>query len=361
MLSSSERQVMRVIREHRKLPRSMIDRHTALTQQSVHRIVGNLVSRGFLNEKQPVVNGRGKPSPIIELDTENTASMGLSVSTSGVEVIVIDLIGNVLKKDALDVDPNNVTEVTSEFARYHSYIEDELFQRNVIGLGLSIQGYRQENGFFIPPVPLDNWSKFDIAANFAAVTNLYCECENDVNCAVLASAHQHPTIEDNSIAYLAFNFGFGAGIVINNRLMTGGFGNAGEISHIFLAEQMSMRPALEGLLQMLRGGRRGINSIAELRERYDPEWPEVSQWLDLVTPQLNYAVRSIWALIDPHVIYFGGAAPSSLRKALIQRVEQPKADRHGTVRPFPALVESLIDGDASIYGAASLPILKRLY
>ena len=81
VLSDSEREILNVVRRHGSISRADITDFTNLSQQSVHRLVDNLLQIRLLKTQKAIVKGRGKPSPQITLDTSATTSIGVSVTT----------------------------------------------------------------------------------------------------------------------------------------------------------------------------------------------------------------------------------------------------------------------------------------
>ncbi|WP_040617627.1 ROK family transcriptional regulator [Roseibium sp. TrichSKD4] len=363
-LSSSERQVMNVVRANGPIPRSKIAELTSLTQQSVHRLVDGLVSKQFLQPREPIVSGRGKPSPRIALDEEALTSIGVSIRTGEVEVCACTIAGTLIATETLSVNPNDrskvIKSVASTLHRWRTF--GTMSGRPMVGIGVAVQGYRV-NRFdqFTTPLPIECWSNVSVGEMFEKGTGLPAFTENDANCAALAELYCGIGRHFCSFVYLAINFGFGGGIIYDNELILGGFGNAGELSDIFLTDEMPNRPSLEGLIRRLREGGVNVETVSDIRRKFDPTWTAIGDWIDEASPLLNLTVRAIRAIVDPKAIVFGGEAPNAMREELIKNCIRNPANRYGEVPPFPALIVSEIDGDAATLGAATLPLRGLLY
>ncbi len=355
---------MNIVRQHQPIARSEITELTSLSQQSVHRIIERLTCRKFLASKKAVVSGRGKPSPRIVLDEASSVSFGISVRTDKVEFVACNLSGDELKMASLEVDPNDREGVLSELNAIMSrWLTSKEFEcRFPIGVGVAMQGYRtnQQNSFTTPD-PIQNWSRVPVDLKVSSSLGLVSFTENNATCAAIAELHCGGGQKHKSLAYLSFNYGFGGGIIWENHAVLGGFGNAGELGNLFTENEMKHRPALGELVVQLKSRGVKLEGIHDLLKNFDPFWPGVDEWLNDIAPMLNMTIRAIRAILDPEAIYFGGEAPDRLRDMLIDKCNLPVANKFGEKMPFPALLPSLLAGDAAARGAAILPTRQLIF
>ena len=101
--TGSERIVLSTVLRNMPIARADVTKLTKLSQQSVHRIVENLVDRKLLRLDEPHISGRGKPSPRIRIETEKYISIGISIGTEEAKVCAMDLSGHPLHQDILKV------------------------------------------------------------------------------------------------------------------------------------------------------------------------------------------------------------------------------------------------------------------
>ncbi|MDA4846962.1 ROK family transcriptional regulator [Hoeflea poritis] len=363
VLSDSEREVMNVVRRRGSISRADITDFTDLSQQSVHRLVDNLLQYKLLKTEKAIVKGRGKPSPQITFDTEATTSLGVSVSTNAIEYTAVDLSGTPICSGELKALPNDRDAVMAEMAELVAALQSHgvLSKRRFIGVGVAMQGLRvTHHNQFTTPWPLDNWARIPIDELFQAALGEPAYVENNATSAAIAELFCGGGSGHRCFGYLSFNHGFGGGLMWNEAPVFGGHGNAGEIGSIFKWSELPHRPALEQLL--IRLSDRGIvASYPQLLAEFDPSWEGVAEWIAEVKPSLDLAIRALSAVIDPNAIFFGGEAPAALRKMLIEACEPPDTDRLGTPKPYPQLLPSAIDGDAATLGAAMLPLQQTIF
>jgi predicted NBD/HSP70 family sugar kinase len=363
VVSMNERLVLDVVRRHDGISRSAITAHTQLTQQSVHRLVETLTVRGFLEVGQAVINGRGQPSKVITLNPQAVFSLGVSVNTDTIRLSIVDLECREVITETVPADP---TDREASLAAIRSATEEVLSRNDipgdrVLGMGVAVSGYKTPDpGEFVTPVPLEQWSNVPLPERFESVLGMPVWVENNATAGAIGESLVGAGRHHNCFAYLSFNYGFGGGFINDGQAILGGWGNAGELSHAYTAEQQIHRPALGELLQRLSEKGIHLKTIAELNARFDPNWPGVGEWIEEVGPQLNMIIRAISAVLDPTAVIFGGEAPAELRQLLIDACDPPEKDRYGRKRMLPQFIPSSIPGDPSTFGAAVIPLKDRV-
>ncbi|MEM5476955.1 ROK family transcriptional regulator [Pacificibacter sp. AS14] len=362
VVTQNERALLGEIWRNPGLPRSSLGASLELTQQSIHRLVAQLEARRLiqLGELCPPVY-KGKPSPALHLNPLFGVSLGLSIDT--------DVAGLTLMRFDGSYDTSNIKIEDRSANKALNEIEtavDTLLANNnvkrtdIIGIGVAIAGFRIEGSRYSTPEPLSDWSSLQLAPFISDRFRLPVWTENGSNCSAVCELMLGVGRNVQNFVYLSFNYGLGAGVVLNSQLQTGGFGNAGEVSGMFTPQEMPHRPALKSLIEELRKDGLEVTMIEQLKDDFDPSLPSVQRWLDRVTPQHNRLINTLSAVIDPQSIVYGGQIPSALASSLIQRSVDFGETRHGVRRRRPEEVISRIEGNSAAIGAASLP-LKHLF
>lgn len=363
-LTPSERLITDIVRRSHSISRSKLTEMTILSQQSVHRIVKCLINKGFLSLGKTTAVGRGKPSPQVYINPEGSYSFGLSINTDEVNLAVVNLACEVKTSILFSSSPNDVNSVITELKdRFSDCLKEfDLNLQRIAGLGISLPGFRQNSQTcFCPPLMLESWSDRDLVELFTASIDVFSYAENDATCGAIAELFTGIGLTHSNFGYLSFNYGFGAGIVCNGQPICGSHWNAGEMGNLYTHDQMRSRPALGELLDRLSSNGIVVDSVKTLRESFNPQLPGIQEWVNEVAPQLNLAIRSLVATIDPSVVVFGGEAPVKLRKLLANSCDFPLVDRRKRQYPFPKIVVSCIPGDAAALGAALIPFRAMFF
>lgn len=363
-ISRSGSMILDAVRQSQAISRSDLTAATGLPQQTVHRLSSELLDNGLLASLPPKIKGRGKPSPELATRADGAFGFGLAVDTDTCRLCAVDLDGTIRWSATLESAPNDPDRVIDETRALVSAAIRELAlpRDRIAGLGVSMQGFRNtRDTAFRTPTRLDRWDRVEVQSRFGMIDGLPTLAENNATLGAIAELWTGAGRQHSGFAYLSFNFGFGAGVVLDGRPYLGSSLNAGEISRIYTEEENEVRPALQILLKELRKDGIEIESIAQLRASYDPDWPTIDRWVSLVAPQLNIALRAIVALLDPSIVIFGGEAPADLRQRLIRAADLEVDDGRGREIPLPDLVLGRNDSDPSLIGASLLPILTRLF
>lgn len=362
-IGPSSAAILEAVRMNGVVARADLPEPTGLSQQSVHRLTEELIESSFLERREPVIQGRGKPSPRLAVNPAGAYGFGVSVDTNTVETVWVDLTGSILSQARIEVNPNNPEEVVNAALDLSKRSAQKLGldQNRIAGCGISIQGFRntQDNIFTTPPL-LENWTGFAIEKRFAEAFGCPAYAENNGTLGAIAELWSGAGRNYSTFVYLSFNFGLGGGVVLEGRPFYGFNRNAGELTDIYLAEEKPNRPALQYLIKALQESGLDVPNIDILRSSFDPAWPGVEAWVQRVSPALNQLVRAVTGVLDPAAIVFGGEAPSALRDMLIAATVQRIPDRYGRKIPGPVLVQSQIPAQPSAVGAGIQAIRRRV-
>ena len=358
-LNGNEKRVLELVRRGKGISRSALVMQTSLNQSSVHRIVEHLAEQGYLNIGESVPNGRGKPSPAVMLNPAAVYGFGISVNSDSVTASLVNFCGDVVNSEVLDIIPQDPSRTLIDIKYHYLNIlkKHGIPPDKVSGIGYSMAGFMYtDRRYFNPPEPLKNWLGIDLGREIHTLFDKPVWVENNGSTGAYAEAFLGAGLRYKTFGYLSFNYGFGGGVVIDGKLFSGAFGNAGEISRIYSPQETSKRPALGLLIDRLNRGGIEIHNIRELRDNFDPNWPIAQEWVDEVTPYLDRAIDAFKAVIDPEAIVFGGEIPLKLGKMFMDK-RRPKVDERWNIpAQQPELMLSAIQGDSASIGAALTPV-----
>ena len=103
-LSENERELLSIVWSRGPLARSEIVTHTKLTQQSVHRLLEGLREKRLLSFGEAEIRGRGKPSPMVAIDTASHVSAGIAINGNEIRYCIADLKGTPLEQRVLTAE-----------------------------------------------------------------------------------------------------------------------------------------------------------------------------------------------------------------------------------------------------------------
>lgn len=112
----NERLIVSLIRRHEQLAKADLTRLTGLAPQTITMIVNRAADEGLLVRREPLRGHLGQPSVPYALNPKAAFSFGLKVDHRSVDVVLVNLVGDVLgfeRKDLQHPQP----EAVMEFAR----------------------------------------------------------------------------------------------------------------------------------------------------------------------------------------------------------------------------------------------------
>ena len=142
--------------------RADLARMTGLAPHSITRLVEPLLARGLLNEGSPVVAGRGKPSVKLTLNGAAAFSVGVSVMTDAVALVLLDLAGTVTAARSARLADTAIVPACSQIRQMiDTAITDAGWDRAaLLGIGFGVTGYFIGDGARLnPPRLLDPWAR----------------------------------------------------------------------------------------------------------------------------------------------------------------------------------------------------------
>lgn len=362
-LTPGERDVLRMIRQNHHCTQARLNAHLNITQQSISRIVGVLADRGLIRVGDPVSEGRrGKPSPTLSLQPQAAHAVGISIMADSVATGLIDLSGALLGREVSYVPGMELAEVMQEIERQLDRLLGKrgLSRRNLVGAGIAMTGYfmgRQRR--FNPPPPLRHWMEIDIEDEVGKHLDLPTWAENDGNAAAIGEAALGVGRRYRNFAYLYFSAGFGGGVIVDGKLLPGRYRNSGEFAGV-LPYNIYAHPNLESLRHCVSLRGTELVSVHDLVTRFDPAWPGVDDWISKVKDSLSLVASSCSAILDTEAIVLGGLMPRELAAKVIPEIEFYSMPRWGVRRPVPEVLAAEAPGEATLFGAASIP-LEHLY
>jgi predicted NBD/HSP70 family sugar kinase len=356
--------VLDLVRRNGEVSRADLIQHTDLSKQSVGRIVDALMAREFLQTGNRVVNGVGKPSTMVRLVPDSAYALGVSVSSDSISGLLMKFDGAPIEHlqaplagRAAEALVSAIEKVCLDLIQSRS-----LPHWKVCGMGLAIPGYFTGRGHRMnPPDPLTELATIEIDREMAERLQLPVWIENDANAAAIGEHMNGVGRHVRDFAYIHHTYGLGGAIIIDNQLVRGFHGNAGEYSGILAPDQLEIRPTME-LLRDYVCDSTPLTNISALVEAFDINWPGVERWIDTVCAPLSRIITAISSVLDPQAIVLGGQIPKPLAARLKDRITIYEGKkRRGQHQPRPEILVSEVAGDPTALGAAAIPLKASFY
>lgn len=365
---SNRRAVMGYIHNAGVMGRAEIARNLSLSTQAVSNIIAELLVDGLLHEKGTRTGGRGLPAVQYGVNPDGGYAFGIEIRPNAIFAALLDMQGTAIFTQRQTLEDARPAAVINRVIA----IRDEIIaaipsaQGKLLGAGIVMPGPFGTTGLIGQGSDLPDWSEVDPVKLFQDALEIPVMVSNDANAAAMAERITGVAQGLSTYAYLYFGTGLGLGLVSQGHLISGAFGNAGEIGHISVPINGEYS-SLEGVLSRLsvqrhlqKSGHDTIDFDA-LSVLFSDRDPALLEWLDTASQALGHATQIIENLFDPQMIILGGAMPSGVLNYLVENASLPDLSvSNRLARQSPRLKTGVSSRLTATLGAAAL-ILNQTY
>lgn len=236
--------------------------------------------------------------------------------------------------------------------------EHNLMRSRFLGLGIGVPGATMagnRNRRWAHDW-LSGWRTIDHEHYFADYIGLPTLAEETATAAALAEYYDTGIIRTCATAIVLFlGHGVGGGTICGRDLFRGEFGNAGDIGRMFASNVP--RPSGLDLLTRLQAAGADIHTLFDIGSCLDTHRAVIAEWVERAAGQLDLAILSGTAWLDPGAIVLSGCLPQPVLDALGDRLQNSswRSDRPDWL-PLPTLHVSRLGSWSAAIGAALMPI-----
>ena len=209
-----------------------------LSPQTISNISRRLLDQDLIYEAGKEGTGPGKPRTMLRLKSSGMYAVGVHLDPAVTTFVVLDLVGAVVKHSRIKTpggsDPGAVIDTIA--AEIKQLISDSgVDPARIAGLGIASPGpIDLEEGTVVDPPLLLGWDRVPLRDALAAATGLSTIVDKDVTSAAVAETWAGGPSGAGSFVFMYMGTGIGCGIVLNDEVVRGTSGNAGEIGHIIV-------------------------------------------------------------------------------------------------------------------------------
>lgn len=365
----NERLVLTFVRNQGPLAKSEIARKTGLSVQTTSVIMRALEQDGLLEKCEKVRGKVGQPSIPMRLKAEGALFFGLKVGRRSIQLVLVDFIGQIIKS-ATQTYKYPTPDSTIKFAQ--KAIDEVLNElsseqkKRISGLGIAAPFFLWEWASIIgiEDDKMAAWKDCDLAVEIGKFVDFPVYLGNDATCACGAEVVFGNSEDNRDFLYLYLGYFIGGGVVLNGKLYTGSFGNAGAIGPMPVGTMANNRQLVDlasiaGLEKRLEQQGYSASALWNDTENWEVDRDLLDAWLDEITPAIAHSIISTVSVIDFSTIVIDGSMPRALVQEIVTRVSMLLTERKVVGLYMPQIVMGEIGGSARALGAASLPLSKK--
>jgi predicted NBD/HSP70 family sugar kinase len=344
-----------------------------LTKSTVSSSVRDLISQGWVVERDVIATGDmgRRPTPLF-IDETRLLSLGAEVGVESVRVVATSLTGEIQASVVVEHGDDRsakacIAGLSQALLQLQARFGDE---RRVVGIGVGLPGGVQLTGGVVRFAPNLGWRDVPFAALLtAALRNtplaespLFVQNEADV--AALGELEFNPSPDANPLIYVSINQGLGAGVIVDDQLLNGNRGYAGEVGHMVLQFNgprcsCGRRGCAEALIAtgaLLRGHGQeaALSSLDEVRRLVEQRHPQTLKAVASAGHHLGMLLLNLAAAYDPGCIVLGGAAIEVGEPFLQTALATLGSFAEAGSSPQPIIRTSRFGSNAVAIGAAAL-------
>ncbi|WP_460521437.1 ROK family protein [Flindersiella endophytica] len=209
---------------------------TALSRPTVDAAVGDLSRLGLVCPADGGGQRRGRPARRFRFRAEAAYVLGLDIRVEQVHVVLSDLDGTVVAEDIHPVAPDALRADRLRAVRTAA-------DTALSGTGLSYVDFRCA-GVATPGIvdaaqgrvrscqTIPEWSDFDLAGELRRLLGCHVLVDNDANLGAIGECWRGVARGVASVVFFLAGKRFGAGLVLDQRLVRGHGGGAGELGFL---------------------------------------------------------------------------------------------------------------------------------
>jgi predicted NBD/HSP70 family sugar kinase len=359
-----------------------------LSPQTISNISRRLLDQHLIVEAGKEGTGPGKPRTMLRLNPSGMYAIGVHLDPAVTTFVVLDLVGAVVQHSRIKTPGGNdpaavIATIATEIGQLVA--DSGVDVAKIAGLGVAAPGpIDLDNGTVVDPPLLPGWDRVELRNALAQATGYSVLVDKDVTSAAVAETWAGGPSGAGSFIFMYMGTGIGCGIVLNDEVVRGTSGNAGEIGHIVVEPdgplcdcglrgcvkssaipQVLVAEAVSaGILDA--SGTNGTaadvqQSFAMLCDLADAGDPKALAIIDKSAVLVARAVSVVTNTLDVERVVFGGPFWSRMAERYLDRIPA-LVDANGAARLIHTIevVGTGVGEDVGAIGAACLVLEHTL-
>lgn len=232
MLNAHQQQILRLLIASHGMSRTAIAENMKLSKAAISPLVKEMLNAGLLEESIPESSGQGRPSALLKMRADSAYFLGASLLGEQVILVLIDMHGLVLASTQMPLDPDpQQLSATLAAAIPDLIAEKGISADQLIGLGVTLSGFVDENQSVCVQSALLGWKNVPLAEMLKQQTGLDVSLENDAKALAVSEKIFGVAKKTRNFTLISHGDGIGSAHFFQGQLHRGAHGGAGEIAH----------------------------------------------------------------------------------------------------------------------------------
>lgn len=302
--------VLRTIMDEGPISRASVSQKLGLTKATVSAIVQVLLNKELVLEIGSDDTKRGRKPILLELNKSCAYSISIDLSTDYITLFSANLMGEncVLKQME---NRENQSTILPALIRMIEEMQQQLpaSTYGLVGICIGIHGVVHKNQLVF--VPYSPYQGLDFAGTLEKHFQIPVLAENEANLSVLGEWAY--SFHAKNMLSISVHAGIGVGIIMDNQLITGQDGYAGEFGHTIIS--IDGRPCPcgnQGCLEQYGSERALLKELSEQKgHKITPEHfmhlfqkgdEDARHTMDLFVKYMSIAISNLLTTFNPEII-----------------------------------------------------------
>ncbi len=229
--------IFNYLRANGPISRAKISQDLKISAPAVSRVIEKLINDDYVIEAQKQETKSGKRPTLLTLNKNRGLVLGVDLGSEKLKMALMDYSGSIVKRyvgpdilDRMDISEILKNEISKVFADYQKNISRDPMHLEIKSICIAFPADVDPLSGRIISAPLyGSWSNINLKEDIKAVFDLPVFIENNVNLAAWGEKTNGKAKNFSNVVFLEISNGIKAGIIIDNVLIKGENGYAGEI------------------------------------------------------------------------------------------------------------------------------------
>ncbi|MDY0393457.1 ROK family transcriptional regulator [Virgibacillus halophilus] len=230
--------LLSLIQKHKRISRSQLAHLTKMSNTSVGKIIKELMNDELVIEVGQTEGEVGRRATLLEINPNGSFIVGVELEKSGIQIAVVTLTGDVIKKRQLAFEPDKsahqvLDELAAEILLLLNQVGNAVNEK-IIAIGVSIPGLITWPEGRLLRVPQFHWENIDIKGRLEKKLDYVVYVDNHVRTVLLAESLYGSMKDFNDSVCIYIGSGVGGAAMLDGEMLRGHRNTLGEIGHMTL-------------------------------------------------------------------------------------------------------------------------------
>ncbi len=370
--------ILNSIRKSQPISRTTISTLTGLNKSTVSNIVESLVDENLVEEDVAPNQNIGRNPINLRVKKGQHFVGALYVATAQTEIAVVDIDGTIKSHETINTEMDQPRLFLQLCLDHLNKLRLTSGVSKLKGIGISVAGIVDSLKSKVIYAPNLGWKDLDLGQIIHELDPAIGEItiENDAKASALAELllGRHESIP-TSIVFLSVGYGIGAGLVIENHILSGYSHAAGEFGHMTIVEGGELCSCgNQGCWEVYASDRatlrrystaKGLTPeqthnvlITDIIEAAKKGDGAARKALEQTAKYLGVGIANIVCSSDPEIIIIGGSVTQAWDIVYPQIIETVQRRGFLGSQRSNLILPTSLAGNPSLLGAAALSIQK---